>query len=84
MVKATSYPFPDKVAQRHHPTDKRVPRGVLLSIGIRLDLQAIIHGGDRALEQLSLLGLGLEEALEGVGRRLSYPLLLLQLWNTSV
>jgi hypothetical protein len=33
---------------------------------------------------LSPLGLGLEEALEGVGRRLSYLLLLLQLWNTSI
>jgi hypothetical protein len=63
---------------------KGVPRGVLLSIGIGLDPQAITHGGDHALEQLSPLGLGLEEALEGVGRRLSYLLLLLQLWNTSI
>jgi hypothetical protein len=79
VVKAASYPFPDKAAQRHHPADKGVPRGVLLSIGIGLNPQTITHGGDRTLEHLSPLGLGLEEALEGVGRRLSYPLLPLQL-----
>jgi hypothetical protein len=83
-VKTAPYPFPDKAAQRHHPTDEGVPQGVLLSIGIGLDAQAITHGGDRALEHLSPLGLGLEQALEGVGRRLSYLLLPLQLWNTIV
>jgi hypothetical protein len=39
----------------------------------------VTHGGDRALEQLGPLGLGLEEALEGIGRRLSHPMLSLQL-----
>jgi hypothetical protein len=79
MVKAASYPLLDKAAQRHHPADKGVPRGVLLSIGVGLNPQAVTHGGDHALEQLSPLGLSLEEALEGIGRRLSYLLLLLQL-----
>jgi hypothetical protein len=59
--------------------DKGVPRGVLLSVGIRLDPQALAHGGDGVLEQLGLLGRGLEETLEGGGRRLSRLLLLLQL-----
>jgi hypothetical protein len=83
-MKAASYPLSDKVAQRHHPADKGVPWGVLLSVGIRLDLQAVAHGGDGALEQLGPLGLGLKETLEGGSRRLSRPLLLLQLWDTNI
>jgi hypothetical protein len=63
-------------------TDEGVPRGVFLSVSVGLDPQAVTHGGERALEHLSPLGLDLEEALEGVGRRLSHPLFPLQLWNT--
>jgi hypothetical protein len=76
-MKAALYPLSDKAAQHHHPVDERVPRGILLSIGVGLDPQAITHGGDGALEQLSPLGLGLKEAMEGGGRRLSCLLLLL-------
>jgi hypothetical protein len=63
-MKATSYPLSDKVAQRHHPADEGVPRGILLSVGVRLDSQAVAHGGNGALKQLSPLGLALEEILE--------------------
>jgi hypothetical protein len=76
-MKPASYPLADKVAQRHHPTDEGVPRGVLLGIGIRLDPQAITYRGNSALEQLSLPSLGLEEVLERGGHRLSRLLLLL-------
>jgi hypothetical protein len=58
------YPLADEAAQRHHPTNKGVPRCVLLGIGIGLDPQVITHRGDSTLEQLSPLGLGLEEVLE--------------------
>jgi hypothetical protein len=83
-MKAASYPLSDKAAQCHHPADKGAPRGVLLSVDIRLDPQAVAHGGDGALKQLGPLGLGLEETLEGGGRRLSRLLLLLQLWDTNI
>jgi hypothetical protein len=83
-MKAASYPLSDKATQRHHPADERVPRGILLSVSVRLDPQAVTHGGDGAMEQLSPLGLGLEEALEGGGRRLSHLLFLLQFWNTGI
>jgi hypothetical protein len=64
MMKAASYPLSDKASQRHHPADKGVPRGILPSVGVGLDPQAIAHRGNGALEQLSPLGLGLEEVLE--------------------
>jgi hypothetical protein len=64
MMQATSYPLANEATQRHHPTDEGVPRGVLLSVGVRLDPQAIAYRGDGALKQLSLLGLSLEEVLE--------------------
>jgi hypothetical protein len=65
-MQPASYPLADEATQRHHPTDKGVPQCILLgiSIGIRLDPQAITHRGDSALEQLSSPGLGLEEVLE--------------------
>jgi hypothetical protein len=37
VMKPTSYPLADEVAQRHHLTDEGVPRGILLGIGIRHD-----------------------------------------------
>jgi hypothetical protein len=37
VMQPASYPLTDEVAQRHHPTDKGVPRCVLLGIGIGLD-----------------------------------------------
>jgi hypothetical protein len=46
--------------------DKGVPRGVLLSVSIGLDPQAIAYGGDGALKQLSPPSLGFEEVLERV------------------
>jgi hypothetical protein len=64
MMKAAPYPLSDKAAQRHHPTDEGVPRGVLLSVSVGLDPQAVTYGGDGALKQLSPLGLDLEEILE--------------------
>jgi hypothetical protein len=63
-MKAAPYPLSDKAAQRHHSANEGVPRGILLSVGVGLDPQAIAHGGDGALKQLSPLGLGLEEILE--------------------
>jgi hypothetical protein len=57
--------------------NKRVPRRVLLGIGIGLDPQAVAHRGDRTLEQLSSPGLSLEEVLERGSRRLGRVLLLL-------
>jgi hypothetical protein len=63
-MQPASYPLADKTAQRHHPTDEGVPRGVLLSIGIELDPEAVTYRGDSTLEQLSPPGLGLEEVLE--------------------
>jgi hypothetical protein len=64
VMKPASYPLIDEVAQRHHPTDEGVSQGVLLGIGIGLDLQAITYRGNNALEQLSPSSLGLEEVLE--------------------
>jgi hypothetical protein len=43
VMKPASYPLTDEAAQRHHPTDEGVPRGVLLGIGIRLDPQAVTY-----------------------------------------
>jgi hypothetical protein len=82
-MKSASYPLANEAAQRHHPVDEGVPRGVL-SISVRLDPQAIAYGGDGTLKQLSPLGLGLEKVLERGGHRLSRLLLLLQLWNTGI
>jgi hypothetical protein len=79
MMQSTSYLLTDKVTQRCHLANKRVPRRVLLSIGFGLDPQAITHRGDRTLEQLSPPGLGLEEVLERGSRRLGHVLLHLQL-----
>jgi hypothetical protein len=63
-MQAASYPLANKAAQRHHLTDEGVPQGVLLSVGVELDPQAIAYEGDGALKQLNPLGLGLEEVLE--------------------
>jgi hypothetical protein len=79
VMKPASYPFMDEATQRHHSTDKGVPRCVLLGIGIWLDPQAVTYQGDSTLEQLSSPGLGLEEVLERGGRRLGRMLLLLEL-----
>jgi hypothetical protein len=84
MMKPASYPLTDEAAQCYHLTDKGVPRGVLLSVDVGLDPQAVAYGGNGALKQLSSLGLGFEEVLERGGHRLSRLLLLLQLWNTSI
>jgi hypothetical protein len=77
MMQPASYLLTDKATQRRHSVNKRVPRRVLLGIGIGLDPQAITHRGDRTLEQLSPPGLGLEEVLERGSRRLGRVLLLL-------
>jgi hypothetical protein len=37
MMKAASYLLSDKVAKRHHPVNKGVPRGILPSVGIGLN-----------------------------------------------
>jgi hypothetical protein len=63
MMQAASYPLVNEAAQRHHPTDEGVPQGVLLSVGVGLNPQAIAYRGDGSLKQLSPLGLGLEEVL---------------------
>jgi hypothetical protein len=78
-MQPASYLLTDKATQRRHPANKRVPRCILLGIGIGLDPQAVTHRGDSTLEQLSPPGLGLEEVLERGGRRLGRMLLLLQL-----
>jgi hypothetical protein len=78
-MQAALYPLTNEAAQRHHSTDEGVPRGVLLSVGVELDPQAVTYEGNGALKQLSPLGLSLEEVLERGGRRLSRLLLLLQL-----
>jgi hypothetical protein len=83
VVKAVPYLLPGKVAQRRHPTDEGVPWSVFSGIGVKLNPQTVTHGGDRALEQLGPLGLGFEEALQGVGGRMGLPVLTLQLWNTT-
>jgi hypothetical protein len=64
MMQPASYLLADKTTQRRHPTNKRVPQRILLGIDVRLDPQAIAHRGDHTLEQLSPLGLGLEEVLQ--------------------
>jgi hypothetical protein len=63
MMQPSSYPLADEAAQRRHPMDKRVPRCVLLDIGIGLDPQAVTHQGDNpgATESADL---SLEEVLE--------------------
>jgi hypothetical protein len=50
MMQPALYLFADEATQRRHPANKRVPRRVLLGIGVRLDPQAIAHRGDRTLE----------------------------------
>jgi hypothetical protein len=42
-MKPASYPLVDEVAQRHHPTDEGVPRGIFLDVGIGLDPQAVTY-----------------------------------------
>jgi hypothetical protein len=37
MMQPASNLLVDKATQRHYPANKRVPWGILLSIGIRLD-----------------------------------------------
>jgi hypothetical protein len=64
VTQRASYLLTDEATQRRHPVNKRVPRRVLLGIGIRLDPQAIAHRGDRTLEQSNPPGLGFEEVLE--------------------
>jgi hypothetical protein len=64
VMQPASYLLTDEAAQRRNPTDKGVPRRVLLGISIGLEPQAITHRGDSTLEQLSPPGLGLEEVLE--------------------
>jgi hypothetical protein len=78
-MEAVPYLLLGKAAQRHHPTDEGVPRNIFPGVGVGLDPQAVTHGGDRALEQLGPPDLGLEEALEGVGRGLGLSVLPLQL-----
>jgi hypothetical protein len=79
MMEAVTYLLPGKAAQRRHPTDKGIPRNIFPGVGVRLDPQAITNDGDRTLEQLGPPGLGFEEALEGIGRRLGHSILPLQL-----
>jgi hypothetical protein len=43
VMKPASYPLTDEAAQCHHPMDEGVPRGVFLSVGIRLDPQAVTY-----------------------------------------
>jgi hypothetical protein len=64
VMQPALYPLADEAAQRHHPTDKGVPRCVLLGIGIGLDPQAITYRGDSTLVQLSRPSLGLKKVLE--------------------
>jgi hypothetical protein len=77
MMQSTSYLLTDKVTQRCHPANKRVPWRILLGIRVELNPQAIAHRGDRTLEQLSPPGLGLKEVLERGSHRLGHVLLLL-------
>jgi hypothetical protein len=74
-MEVVPYLLPGKAAQRHHPTGEGVPRNIFPDVSVRLDPQAVTHGGDRALEQLGPLDLGLEEALEGVGRGMGLSVL---------
>jgi hypothetical protein len=37
MMKSTSYLLADDTTQRRHPMNKRVPRRILLGIGVGLD-----------------------------------------------
>jgi hypothetical protein len=72
MMEAVPYLLPGEAAQRRHPTDEGIPWNIFPGVGVT-------NGGDRALEQLGPPGLGFEEALEGIGRRLGHPILPLQL-----